>query len=238
VQKATRHDHLGRDTATKRLNLLPDVAEESVAGPTTKQHDGVHRYTVEIHCHDRRQAKGVESDALWVKAQAFEIDARDETSEHPQGGCGVKIAGTSVVALEFVNVGLGSTHCLELADHCGADNHRTISTVAGAPLGHCVVAFVALLILESDCNGVGYVEPGQQMRQNSAAFSEHHVAFSYRMDLPLAGKLEVFAALHREKETQKHKLVKNNKNRQVGNWTLEHLETFGNLRRKTRVNNG
>ena len=169
---------------------------------------------------------------------AWEWRGRVGRAAAPQGGGGVKIAGTSVVALEFVNVGLGSTHCLELADHCGADNHRTISTLAGAPLGRCVVAFVALLILESDCDGVGYVEPGQQMRQNSAAFSEHHVAFSYRMDLPLAGKLEVFAALHREKETQKHKLVKNNKNRQVGNWTLEHLETFGNLRRKTRVNNG
>ena len=100
--KATRHNHLGRDTATKRLDLLPDVAEESVAGPATEQHDGVHRYTVEIHCHGRRGAKGVESDALWVEAQAFEIHARDETSEHPQGGRGVKIAGTSVVALEFV----------------------------------------------------------------------------------------------------------------------------------------
>jgi len=156
VQKATCHDHLGQDTATKRLNLLPDVAEESVAGPATEQHDGVHRYTVEIHCHGRQQLKGVESDALWVEAQAFEIDARDETSEHPQGGRGVKIAGTSVVALEFVNkVGLGSTHCLKPADHCSADNHRAIGTVAGAPLGHCVVAFVALLILESDRDGVG-----------------------------------------------------------------------------------
>ena len=93
----------------------------------------------------------MESDALRVEAQAFEIDAGDETSEHPQGGRGVKIAGTSVVALEFVDkVGLGSTHCLEPADHCGADNHRAIGTVAGAPLGHCVVAFVALLILESE----------------------------------------------------------------------------------------
>jgi len=123
---------------------------------SNEQHDGVHRYTVDIHCHGRQRAKGVESDALWVEAQAFEIDARDETSEHPQGGRGVKIAGMSVVALEFVNkVGLGSTHCLEPADNCGADNHRAIGTVAGAPQGHCVVAFDALLILESDCDGVG-----------------------------------------------------------------------------------
>jgi len=50
------------------------------------------------------------------------------------------------------------------------------------------------------------------MRQNSAVFSEHHVAFSYRMGSSLA-----------EKETQKHKLVKNNKNCQVGNRALEHL---------------
>ena len=93
----------------------------------------------------------MESDALWVEAQAFEISARDETSEHPQGGRGDKIAGTSVVALEFVNkVGLGSAHGLEPADHSGADNHRAIGTVAGAPLGHCVVAFVAHLVLESD----------------------------------------------------------------------------------------
>ena len=54
-------------------------------------------------------------------------------------------------------------------------------------------------------------------------FSEHHVAFSYRMGSSLAENLEVFAASHREKETQKHKLVKNNKNRQVGNRALEHL---------------
>ena len=74
-----------------------------------------------LHSHGRQRAKGVESDALRVEAQAFEIDAGDETSEHPQGGRGVKIAGTSVVALEFVDkVGLGSTHCLEPADHCGA----------------------------------------------------------------------------------------------------------------------
>jgi len=156
VQKATCHDRLGRDIATKRLNLLSDVAEESVAGPATKQHDGVHRYTVEVHIHGRQQANRVKSNALWVKAQAFEIDARDETWEHPQGGQGVKIAGTSVVALEFLNkVGLGSTHCLEQADHCGADNHRAIGTVAGAPLGHCLVAFVALLVLESNRDGVG-----------------------------------------------------------------------------------
>jgi len=64
VPEATCHDHLGRDTATKRLNLLPDVAEESVAGPATKQRDGVHRYTVEIHRHCCQRAKGVESDAL------------------------------------------------------------------------------------------------------------------------------------------------------------------------------
>ena len=134
MQKATRHNHLGQDTATKRINLLPDVAEESVVGPATEQHDGVHRYTVEVHSHGRRQAKGVESNALWVEAQASESDARDETSEHPQSGRGIKIAGTSVVALEFVNkVGFGSTHRLEPADRCGADNHRAISTVAGAP---------------------------------------------------------------------------------------------------------
>jgi hypothetical protein len=35
--------------------------------------------------------------------------------------------------------------------------------------------------------------------------------------------LEIFAAPHREKETQEHKLVKNNKNRQGGNRALEHL---------------
>ena len=98
----------------------------------------------------------MESDALRVEAQAFEIDAGDEISEHPQGGCEVKIAGTSVVALEFVDkIRLGSAHGLEPADHCGAYSHRAISTVAGAPLGHCVVAFVALLILEGDRDGVG-----------------------------------------------------------------------------------
>jgi len=59
------------------------------------------------------------------------------------------------------------------------------------------------------------------MRQNSAVFSEHHV--SYRMGSSLAGNLEIFAASHREKETQKHKSRKNNKNRQVGNRALEHL---------------
>jgi len=32
--------------------------------------------------------------------------------------------------------------------------------------------------------------------------------------------LDIFAASHREKETQKHKLVKNKKNRQVGNRAL------------------
>jgi len=139
MQKATRHDHLGRDTAIKRLNLLPGVAEESVAGSATKQQEGVNRYTIEVHSHGRQRARGVESDALWIEAQAFEIEARD-----------------AVVALGFVNkVGLGSTHRLEPADHCGADNHRAIGNVAGAPLGHCVVAFVALLILESDRDGVG-----------------------------------------------------------------------------------
>jgi len=54
------------------------------------------------------------------------------------------------------------------------------------------------------------------MRGNSTDFLEHHIAFSYRMGSPLAGNLEIFAASHREKETQKHELVKNNKNRQVG----------------------
>jgi len=48
------------------------------------------------------------------------------------------------------------------------------------------------------------------MRQNSAVFLENHVAFSYRIGSSLAGNLEIFAASDREKETQKHKLVKNN----------------------------
>jgi len=61
------------------------------------------------------------------------------------------------------------------------------------------------------------------MRKNSAVFSEHHVAFSYRMGSPLAGKLEIFAPSHCEKETQEHKLKKTKKNRQVGNRALEHL---------------
>jgi hypothetical protein len=61
------------------------------------------------------------------------------------------------------------------------------------------------------------------MRKNLAVFSEHHDAFSYQMGLPLAGNLEVFAASHCEKETQKLKLVKNKKNRQVGNRALERL---------------
>ena len=39
------------------------------------------------------------TNALWVEAQAFEIDAQNETPEHPQGGCGVKVPGTSVVTL-------------------------------------------------------------------------------------------------------------------------------------------
>jgi hypothetical protein len=43
------------------------------------------------------------------------------------------------------------------------------------------------------------------------------------MGSPFAGNLEVFAASHREKETQKHKLVKNSENRQVGNRALKHL---------------
>jgi hypothetical protein len=43
------------------------------------------------------------------------------------------------------------------------------------------------------------------------------------MGSPLAGKLEIFAASHREKETQEHKLTKTKKNRQVGNRALEHL---------------
>jgi hypothetical protein len=45
----------------------------------------------------------VEADALWVEAQAFEINARNEISEHLQGSRGSKVAGTSVVTLEFVN---------------------------------------------------------------------------------------------------------------------------------------
>jgi len=51
----------------KRLDLLPDhVAEESVAGPATEQHDSsVHWYTVgEVHCHGRQRAKGVDQCAL------------------------------------------------------------------------------------------------------------------------------------------------------------------------------
>ena len=50
--------------SAKRLDLLPDEAEERVAGPATEQHDDVHRYTVEIHCHGRQRGKGVESNAL------------------------------------------------------------------------------------------------------------------------------------------------------------------------------
>ena len=64
------------------------------------------------------------------------------------------------------------------------------------------------------------------MRKNLAVFSEHHVAFSYRMGSPLVGSLEIFAASHREKETQEHKLMKTKKNRQVGNRALKHLLTL------------
>jgi len=75
------------------------------------------------------------------------MNAQDETSEHPQGGCGVKVTGQSAVSLGFVNkIGLGSAHYLKPTNHCGANNHRAISIVANAPLGHCVVAFVTLLV--------------------------------------------------------------------------------------------
>ena len=86
LQEGTRLDHLGRHTATEGLDLLPNVAREGIAGPATKQHDGVHRYTVEVHRHGRRQTKGVEANTFWVEAQAFEINARDEAAEHAQGG--------------------------------------------------------------------------------------------------------------------------------------------------------
>ena len=46
------------------------------------------------------------------------------------------------------------------------------------------------------------------------------------MGSSLAGNLEVIAASHCEKETQKHKLVKNNKHRQVGNRALKYLHPF------------
>ena len=36
VKEATRHDHLGQHTTTEGLNLLLDVAQESIAGPATE----------------------------------------------------------------------------------------------------------------------------------------------------------------------------------------------------------
>jgi len=103
VQEATRHNHLGQHTTTEGLDLLPGVAQESIAGPATEQYDGVHWYAVEVHCHGCQRAKGVEANALWVEAQAFKINARDETLEHLQGGHGVEVACTFVVALELVD---------------------------------------------------------------------------------------------------------------------------------------
>jgi len=97
------------DTCRKRLVTIildnPQLPKDSIcfAGPATKQHDGVHRYPVEEHCHSRQQAKEVEATTLWVEAQALKINARDEASEHLQGGHGVKVAGLSVVALELLD---------------------------------------------------------------------------------------------------------------------------------------
>ena len=44
-------DHCFGDAATEVGHLRSDVAEESVARPSTNQHDGVNRNVVQIHGH-------------------------------------------------------------------------------------------------------------------------------------------------------------------------------------------
>jgi hypothetical protein len=50
-------DHPGGDMLGELHDLGAEVDEEGVAGPTADQHDGVDRYTSEVHCHGGSRAK-------------------------------------------------------------------------------------------------------------------------------------------------------------------------------------
>ena len=68
--KRSKRDHLFRDMFGELLDLLSDVAQEGVAGPSAYEHDGVHRYAGEVHFHRGAGPKRVSSDFVRFEAKA------------------------------------------------------------------------------------------------------------------------------------------------------------------------
>ena len=73
-------EHFPGNIAAEFGNLFPDVSEESVTGPATKQHDGAHRNAVETHGHGGRGSNRVKSDVISGDAAGF-VDGIDMGTE-------------------------------------------------------------------------------------------------------------------------------------------------------------
>jgi len=70
-------DHFGGHVTSKVRDLLPNVTEEGVAGPTAQKHDGVNRDVVEIHGHGCQRPAGVQSNGFGRDAKAAVVDGLD-----------------------------------------------------------------------------------------------------------------------------------------------------------------
>ena len=44
-------DHATTDVVTELLDLISNIPQESVAGPTADKHDSINRYFRKVHCH-------------------------------------------------------------------------------------------------------------------------------------------------------------------------------------------
>ena len=62
-------EHVTGDVVAKHLDLLSDVANKSVTGPSTHNHDGVDRDVGEAHCHGGTGQKRVSANILGFKSK-------------------------------------------------------------------------------------------------------------------------------------------------------------------------
>ena len=68
--KRSKRDHLFRNMFGELLDLLSDVEQEGVAGPSAYEHDGVQRYANEVYFHRGAGPKRVSSNFVRFEAKA------------------------------------------------------------------------------------------------------------------------------------------------------------------------
>ena len=158
-------EHFPRDVMVELLDLLPNVAEECVAGPAADHHDEENGTTPEEHGHGCTRADGVCSDLVRRNVECVLPDCRDGILQRVRDLFGRDVFDAvvlpdggdwSIIVGSWVRSDPTDNGC------CGTDWAQ--GDVARGHLGGCVVLLVFLLHFKCDVEAVGELEAGIVVR--------------------------------------------------------------------------